>query len=159
MRVWDINPGYLNRQSLLGEHSEIHAVVSILTNAKQGYARHPETRRWGKALWALKIRHDLVVSEMALRGYHHRSPVRGSGAQEWPEAFIDTPGRQFTMLRTKYRHRALGHIPRPCEMLQVRRSCYGAPGLPHPCSQYRRTCSGHAGRCRSTIGAVWCRSA
>jgi Pyrimidine dimer DNA glycosylase len=92
MRVWDINPGYLSRQSLLGEHSEIHAVVSTLTNEKQGYARHPETRRWGKALWALQIRHDLVVSEMGLRGYHHRSPVRVSGAQEWPEAFIDTPG-------------------------------------------------------------------
>jgi len=25
MRVWDINPGYLNRQSLLGEHRELQA--------------------------------------------------------------------------------------------------------------------------------------
>jgi uncharacterized protein YbgA (DUF1722 family) len=119
MRVWDINPGYLNRQSLLGEHREIHAVVSVLTNEKQGYARHPETRRWRQALWALKIRHDLVVSEMALRGYHHRSPVRTSGAQAWPEAFIDTPGRQFTLLRTKYRHRALGRIPLPRTLQQL----------------------------------------
>jgi Pyrimidine dimer DNA glycosylase/Protein of unknown function (DUF1722) len=119
MRVWDINPGYLNRQSLLGEHREIHAVVSILTKAKQGYARHPETRRWSKALWALQRRHGLVVSEMELRGYHHRSPVRASGAQEWPEAFIDTPGRQFTMLHTKYRNRALGRIPLPRTLQQL----------------------------------------
>jgi hypothetical protein len=32
MRVWDVNPGYLNRPSLLGEHREIHAIVSILTH-------------------------------------------------------------------------------------------------------------------------------
>jgi len=30
MRLWDINPGYLNRQSLLGEHRELHGIVSIL---------------------------------------------------------------------------------------------------------------------------------
>src|SRR5262245_39139367 len=111
MRVWDINPGYLNRQSLLGEYRESRAVVSILTNQKREYARHPETPRWGKALWALKIRHDLVVSEMELRGYHHRSTVQASGAQDWPEAFIDTPGRQFALLRAKYHNRALGRIP------------------------------------------------
>lgn len=36
MRVWYVNPGYLNRQSLLGEHRDIHVVVSILAHAKQG---------------------------------------------------------------------------------------------------------------------------
>jgi Protein of unknown function (DUF1722) len=56
---------------------------------------------------------------MELRGYHHRSPVRVSGVQEWPEAFIDTPGRQFTLLRTKYRHRALGRIPLPRTLQQL----------------------------------------
>jgi uncharacterized protein YbgA (DUF1722 family) len=113
MRVWDVNPGYLNRQSLLGEHREIHAIVSILTYGKAGYARHPETRRWAKSLWALRMRHDLVVSEMELRGYQHRTPVLASGEQLWPEAFIDSPGRQFTLLRSKYRHRARGRIPLP----------------------------------------------
>lgn len=43
MRVWDIDPGYLNDKSLLGEHREIHAVHVILTQGKKGYARHPET--------------------------------------------------------------------------------------------------------------------
>jgi hypothetical protein len=113
MRVWDINPGYLNRQSLLGEHQEIHAIVSILTHEKKGYARHPETRRWAKALWALHMRHDMVVSEMALRGYHHRSPVLANGEPVWPEAFIDTPGKQLTLLGHKYCDRAPGRIPLP----------------------------------------------
>jgi Pyrimidine dimer DNA glycosylase/Protein of unknown function (DUF1722) len=111
MCVWDVNPGYLKQQSLLGEHREIHEIVSILTCEKTGYAQHPETRRWAKVLWALKMRHDLVVSEMELRGYQHRTPVLASGDQVWPGAFIDSPGRQFTLLRTKYRHRARGRIP------------------------------------------------
>jgi hypothetical protein len=119
MRVWDVNPGYLNRQSLLGEHREIHAIVSILTCEKTGYARHPETRRWAKALWALRMRHDLVVSEMELRGYQHRTPMIASGEQVWPEAFIDSPGRQFTLLRSKYRHRAPGRIPLPHTLQQL----------------------------------------
>jgi len=46
MRVWDINPGYLNRQSLLGEHRELHGIISIIVNKKKGYANHPETVRW-----------------------------------------------------------------------------------------------------------------
>ena len=46
MRVWDINPGYLNRQSLLGEHRELQAVVVVLRDEKKGYSNHPETRRW-----------------------------------------------------------------------------------------------------------------
>jgi hypothetical protein len=56
MRGWDVNPGYLNRQGSLGEHRDIHAVVSVLTDGKTGYARHPETRHWAKALWALNGR-------------------------------------------------------------------------------------------------------
>ncbi len=57
MRIWDIDPGYLNRQSLLGEHRELHALVSIVVNGKQGYSQHPETIRWLKYGWALKYRH------------------------------------------------------------------------------------------------------
>jgi hypothetical protein len=81
MRVWDVNPGYLNRQSLLGEHRDIHAMVSILTDGKMGYARHPETRRWAKARWTLQVRHDLVVPEIDRRGSQpsvRASPQGGS---------------------------------------------------------------------------------
>jgi hypothetical protein len=52
MRVSDMKPGSLNRHSLLGEHRDIHAMVSILTHGTKGSARHPETRRWAKAIWA-----------------------------------------------------------------------------------------------------------
>lgn len=101
MRVWDVDPGYLNRQSLLGEHREIHAILSIVTNNKKGYARHPETLRWKDRLGALKHRHNLVVSEMQLRGYLHHSPVTVQGSSSWPDEFVDPLGKQFTILRTR----------------------------------------------------------
>ena len=113
MRVWDVDPGYLNRQSLLGEHREIHAILSIVTQDKKGYAHHPETLRWKDRLGALKHRHDLVVSEMQLRGYQHHSPATVQGSSAWPDEFVDPPGRQFTILRHKYVDREHGRIPLP----------------------------------------------
>jgi hypothetical protein len=113
MRVWDVNPGYLNRQSLLGEHREIHAILSITTHNKKGYARHPETLRWKNNLEALKRRHNLVVSEMHLRGYQHHSPVVIQGAPSWPSEFVDPPGRQFAILEDKYLTREPGRIALP----------------------------------------------
>jgi len=73
MRVWDINPGYLNRQSLLGEHRELHGIVSIILKKKKGYSNHPETVRWIGYGWALRQRHRLLAAEMSLRGFTDRT--------------------------------------------------------------------------------------
>ena len=113
MRVWDIQPGYLNRQSLLGEHREIHALVSIVENDKRGFAHHPETLRWKPHLGTLKLRHDQTVTEMALRGYRHYSPVGQSAAEPWPEVYLDAPGAQFAILRHRYRDKEAGRLPLP----------------------------------------------
>lgn len=114
MRIWDIQPGYLNGQSLLGEHRELHAMVSIIVNGKKGYARHPETMRWRGYGWALRQRHRMLAEEMALRGYRDKSPVRlRSGAGAWPETFLDPPDQQFQILAEKYRTRFGGRIPLP----------------------------------------------
>jgi hypothetical protein len=66
MRIWDLSPGYLNRQSLLGEHRELHGIYSILTNGKVGYARHPETLRWARSRSGLSVRHRQLAAEMRL---------------------------------------------------------------------------------------------
>jgi hypothetical protein len=113
MRVWDIHPGYLNRQNLLGEHQEVHAILSIVCHQKRGYRNHPETVRWSQNLGALRLRHDLLVSEMELRGYRHRSPVDWYQDDAWPEGYLDTPAAQFALLRTKYADREPGRIPLP----------------------------------------------
>jgi hypothetical protein len=120
MRIWDIDPGYLNRQSLLGEHRELHAIFVVLTQNGKGYASHPETRRWKDHLPALGKRHDLLVEEMLFRGYHHRSPLPLiDGEIRWPEKFIDLPHAQFAILRGKYRGKEQGRIPLPSSARQL----------------------------------------
>jgi len=114
MRIWDLNPGYLNRQSLLGEHRELHGIVAIIRDNKKGYSKHPETLRWVGYGWALKQRHKLLVAEMALRGYVDRSPVLlRSNPDRWPEQYIDLPARQITLLKGKYQTLENGRIPLP----------------------------------------------
>jgi Pyrimidine dimer DNA glycosylase/Protein of unknown function (DUF1722) len=113
VRIWDVSPGYLNRQSLLGEHRELHGLYSILVNGRTGYARHPETRRWVGCLTGLARRHALLAAEMRLRGYRDGTPIAAAGRTRWPAAFIDPPGAQYALLAGKYRRRESGRIPLP----------------------------------------------
>jgi hypothetical protein len=120
MRIWDLNPGYLNRQSLLGEHRELHGIVSIIVNGKKGYSKHPETLRWVDYGWALKMRHELLAAEMSLRGFKEKTPVvTDSNEGAWPAKYIDAPQEQFTLLADKYEKKEQGRIPLPRNAQQV----------------------------------------
>lgn len=123
MRVWDIHPGFLNRQNLLGEHREIHAIHTVISQEKKGYSRHPETLRWRDHLGALWLRHQQVVAEMRLRGFNHFSPLPAPLAEViWPSVFIDAPGRQFELLAGKYTTKKQGRIPLPANAEELLRS-------------------------------------
>tara|TARA_Y100001970_G_C14233347_1_gene860175 strand:+ start:1458 stop:2150 length:693 start_codon:yes stop_codon:yes gene_type:complete len=120
MRIWDINPGYLNDKSLLGEHVELHGLVSILTNNKKGYSNHPETKRWVGYNWAISKRHELLVSEMKIRGFNHQSPIIiNSSEKKWPKIYLDTPRYQFEILSEKYNGKKSGRIPLPTSAQQL----------------------------------------
>ncbi len=120
MRIWDIHPGYLNRQSLLGEHRELHGIASIIVKGKTGYSRHPETVRWKGFGWAIRQRHRLLASEMTLRGFTDRSPVSTRTRKgAWPGTYIDEPFGQFLILAAKYRDKAPGRIPLPKNAQQL----------------------------------------
>ncbi|MDZ4746652.1 MAG: pyrimidine dimer DNA glycosylase/endonuclease V [bacterium] len=105
MRIWDIHPKLLCRQHLLGEHRELHGLWNILTkhDGVGGYSRHPETLRWVGKLRALYNRHELLVNEMTLRGYNHKSPLDASLAtgDATQSTCIDTPARQQIILAEK----------------------------------------------------------
>ena len=103
MRIWDIEPSLLCREHLLGEHRELHAVWTILTQDKRGYANHPETLRWRGRLAALYRRHESLVEEMTSRGYRHRTPLDASLAQglALQDQYVDTPEQQVALLRAK----------------------------------------------------------
>lgn len=103
MRIWDINPQKLCSKHLLGEHRELHAIWSILTQNKKGYSHHPETLRWRGKLAALYKRHQELVKEMQRRGYGHRSDLdkklaRGRSKQN---KFLLSPKEQINLLRKK----------------------------------------------------------
>ncbi|EEG77944.1 DUF1722 domain-containing protein [Dethiobacter alkaliphilus] len=116
MRVWDIHPGYLSRQSLLGQHAEIHAIINIIVNKKRGYAAHPETKRWKENLVPLVARHDLTVKEMRLRKFKHASPAAVTEVDKGKQAlvYLDSPAEQFQLLQNKYANNSQqGRIPLP----------------------------------------------
>jgi len=105
MRVWDIEPKYLCRQHLLGEHRELHGLWNILTKhkAKGGYARHPETLRWVGKAGALYARHEALVKEFMRRGYSHHTPLdkryaRGKNIQN---TYVHSISEQKALLKLK----------------------------------------------------------
>jgi hypothetical protein len=103
MRVWDLEPGVLCDRHLLGEHRELHAIWTILTTGKAGYANHPETRRWRGRLAALYARHDAQVAEMSRRGFRHASPLDprlATGAAHQTE-LIDSVESQLERLSSR----------------------------------------------------------
>ncbi len=75
MKIWDVSPMYLCRQHLLGEHRELHATWTVLTQGKKRYSNHPEVKRWVGKLKALYTRHDALVEEMTYRDYNHKTPL------------------------------------------------------------------------------------
>lgn len=89
MRIWDVPTSTLCRQHLLGEHRELHAIWSVITQGKKGYAHHPETERWREALFGLWYRHEDQKEEMAKRGYKHHSELV-SGREELKRYCVGT---------------------------------------------------------------------
>jgi hypothetical protein len=109
MRIWDVSPQELCRVHLLGEHRELHAIWTILTQDKTGYRNHPETKRWEGKLAALFIRHEQLAEEMTRRGYRHRSDLERQLAVgiEAQTDFVDPIARQRQLL-----------VAKPCDCYQ-----------------------------------------
>jgi len=103
MRVWDIPVEKLCRNHLLGEHRELHAMWSVITQNKKGYSKHPETIRWVGKLKALYLRHNQQVNEMKSRGYNHQSPLDAKNAigKSKQDVYIDTISKQIKILKQK----------------------------------------------------------
>ena len=103
MRIWDISPNKLCKNHLLGEHRELHAIWTIITENKKGYSMHPETIRWKGKLNAIYRRHEELVKEMTCRGYTHKSPLNKKLAtgKSKQDTFIDNLSQQIKILQQK----------------------------------------------------------
>lgn len=103
MRIWDVPPALLCRKHLLGEHRELHALWTILTQNRKGYRLHPETKRWEGKLRALYQRHQALVQEMNTRGYTHKSDLDETQAtgNEIQTEYVNTNEEQLKILKEK----------------------------------------------------------
>lgn len=72
MRMWMVNPKFLCKNHLLGEHRELHTFIGTLKKGTsiEGYLRN-------KLLDPQRIysRHSELVEEMKSRNYNHKSPL------------------------------------------------------------------------------------
>jgi len=75
VRIWRLPVWVLDRQHLLGEHNELHTIVSIILKGRGGWYNHPQTNRFKRHLGLLIDRHRQQVEEMKKRGYRHKSPL------------------------------------------------------------------------------------
>ena len=103
MRIWDIPVENLCRNHLLGEHSELHAIWSIITKEKNGYSHHPEVIRWKRKLKALYLKHEEIANEMGKRGFNHRSILdkKLATGKDKQDEFVDTIDEQIKNLKNK----------------------------------------------------------
>ena len=72
MRQWHVNPKFLCRKHLLGEHVEHHMFIGSL---KKGRSIDGFIRDGLVEVDTLISRHDELVEEMKRRGYNHKSPL------------------------------------------------------------------------------------
>lgn len=92
---------------LSGEHREIHAVWNIIYKNKKGYSKHPETLRWRGKLDALKMRHDMIVSEMKTRmtrkkkHYNHKTELPWVGDRRTQDVLVDSVQSQMDNIKAK----------------------------------------------------------
>jgi len=72
--MWMVDPEYLCREHLLGEHNELHKIVGHIQKGNlevvQGHAARGQVDTS-----LLRERHDELAREMSKRGYSHDSPM------------------------------------------------------------------------------------
>lgn len=95
MRIWKVSPSELSNRRLLGEHREVHSIVTVLQKMRRGepggYQRHPEVLFYADRLDALIRRHEQLTAEMNRRGFRHRSPLYVCPPPEDRGLFTFTP--------------------------------------------------------------------
>lgn len=72
MRMWGVNPKFLCRKHLLGEHLELHMFLGTI---KKGVSIKGFVKNGLIDTSKLEQRHNELVEEMANRGYKHKTPL------------------------------------------------------------------------------------
>lgn len=90
MRMWMINPKFMCRKHLLGEHVEIHMFLGAM---KKGYSMGGYVQNNLLEAKSLFKRHEQLKQEMIERGYNHKSELEESTVntitQKIPDEFLE----------------------------------------------------------------------
>lgn len=79
MRQWNVDPKFLCRQHLLGEHTENHMYIGCI---KKGTSLNGYIKNGLVEVHNIKKRHDELAEEMIKRGYNHKTPIEDLKYQE-----------------------------------------------------------------------------
>jgi hypothetical protein len=101
VRVWHPTlVDVLDDNRILAAHAETHYIQGALTGKHQIWWRHPETQRFYDRDGYIELCHDLIVREMRLRGFNHKTPMAGERTEEhhlmsWANSCQDAFGDHF----------------------------------------------------------------
>jgi hypothetical protein len=72
MRDWGVDPKFMCKKHLLGNHLELHMFLGCILKGKNidGYIKSGFVE-----IHNIKSHHDRLVEEMKRRGYNHKSPL------------------------------------------------------------------------------------
>jgi hypothetical protein len=70
--MWMVDPKIMCRKHLLGEHAELHMFVGTI---QKGVSLDGYVNRGLVDTSKIKLRHEILVLEMVVRGYRHNSPL------------------------------------------------------------------------------------
>lgn len=74
MRMWNVNPKYLCKNHLLGEHKELHMLIGSINKGMN--IKDSKYVTYGLVeLHNIYNRHEELVNEFSNRNYNHKSPI------------------------------------------------------------------------------------
>lgn len=95
--MWKVNPRYLCRKHLLGEHLEMHMFLGVIRtgNSLRGYIKNGLVE-----IHNIIKRHNELKAEMIRRGYNHKSNIPKSAEKLlWIEGKVDIKGNEIELKR------------------------------------------------------------
>ena len=107
--MWNINPRFMCRKHLLGEHVEMHMFIGTLRKAKKRHGKDAMARRRAVAgyiekglveLHNIEKRHAELVKEMKRRGFRHKSEITQEDMRfVWKEGKVDEMTNRVELAR------------------------------------------------------------
>jgi len=112
MRIWDINPGYLNNEKIIEEINDIKKIISAI--ATKRHSMNDEINRWTNNIWGLNNRAKLLQEESKIRKINKiEIDLLPFNDQFHTNTYIDYPYKQYQILQNEITHNTYSRIPIP----------------------------------------------